>query len=405
MSDKPPPPPLSLVSNFVASEYIYAFTQNLNDPYDHTERADTLASMRRAATQARLPDYKLLEETMGISIYMRTGHDVLRFNVATSPDEEVQGEFVQTDADMDFRKLKRARNKLQRITDKAGFGNDVFFGVDRRDKTIFYDITSKDVFFDFDDFVQSNKELFQPILRLQRQETNIAATDAQNAVAASITYDDEEQTPLPETDPKSMGVTIGGKAPDAERSNNRSHLSLVKSFEPMANGYEYKLTPKIIIDPERSQMDKLSTHVPDYPAFKKRTITEKTMMQIRRAMSTAEAEDYYLNDGPNGIDAWFKTPQDLAVAYAAISPSVPIQLDFMHCSRNASPMKMSKKAKALQRIFDAADKNIKVRFSVDKERHVIQADMDSTDDFIRVQGLSRRLERSNSQFRRLIELN
>ncbi len=128
------------------------------------------------------------------------------------------------------------------------------------------------------------------------------------------------------------------------------------------------------------------------------------MEQINSAMKNAEVDDYYLSNDPDGVQAWFKRPEDLAVGYAAISPNMGYQVDYLYCSPSASPMKMSKKIKKLKEIFAETGEKIKVSFVADKQRRVIQAITENTDDFIRVQGISRRLERTHHKFQQLVGL-
>ncbi len=204
------------------------------------------AHMRAAATAARLKDYKLLDEAEGHTIYFRNSVDAGRFNVAMKPDEDVMAEFVQTEQSYDVRKLKRHCNDLQKITDKEGFGNTILFELDRRERCIYFQTISKKAYFDFGDFVEENLEIFQPILKLQRKQPDIKFPTEEDAKHTEViyVYEDEEEEALPETNPKSMGITIGGKT-EGEKSKDRSHLSLAKSFEPLANGYQWKLTPTV----------------------------------------------------------------------------------------------------------------------------------------------------------------
>lgn len=410
MSDKPVPPYLSVASEYSAADYPYSFTDRLANVKDHIARAHSLTAMRGAANMAGITDYKLFEEYDGNAIYLRDFRDVRRYKIATQPGDGVMGEFFTAEHTCDVRKLKRICNTLQKMTDKAGFGDAILFELDRRARCIYYQAESKRAYFAFDDFVEQNRAILQPFLNLQRKEPEIPFPTEDEATPVTINYvedlDDDINFIRQETeaDPKSMGITPGGKAEGEEKSKDRSHLSLVKSFEPRMHGYNFKLTPKIVYDPEKSKTDALFRHLPDYPEFKIATKTKWVMEQIRLAMQQAEVGDYYLNDGPQGIEAWFKTPEDLAVAYASIMPDSVYQVDFLHCSPHTSPMKICKKAKRIQKIFAATGENVNVKFVADKERCVIQAVMQSSSDFIRVQGLSRRLERTNQKFQSLIGL-
>ncbi|PZO87598.1 MAG: hypothetical protein DI626_03630 [Micavibrio aeruginosavorus] len=361
--------------------------------------------MRAAATAARLKDYKLFEEAEGNTIYFRHSVDAGRFHVAMKPNENITAKFVQTEKNYDIGKLKRHLADLQKITDMEGFGNSILFELDRRDRCIYFEAATKKAYFDFSDFVEENLEIFQPILSLQRQKQVINAPDENDAQETKVIYvnEDDESNALPHTNPKSMGITVGGKT-EGEKSKDRSHLALVKSFEPMANGYIFKLTPNVVFDPTRSQADNLYKAQPDYPEFKLRTKTRWIADQINSAMKRAEVDDYYIDKNNDQIQAWFKNPEDLAVAYASIMPNTAYQVDYLHCSPSASPMKMSKKIKKLKEIFAETGEKIKVRFIADKERRVIQAVTENTDDFIRVQGISRRLEKTDDRFQKLIGL-
>ncbi len=406
----PPTGKLALVSDFAPSSYIYSFTQAFNDPLDGFERHNKVKSFQTAAFRAHLKDYKIFDTHAGVEIYMKTPEDIQRFKIATSPGSEVQHEVVQFEKDYDYRKIKRICAHLNKLAVKNGF-DDIVFGEIRSEKAIMLFAEDKNRYFDFIDFFETT-DILEKLKTLQRKEPefDIPMPTEEEATATPVTYvnedeyDDQDAEVQQETNPKSMGITIGGKAQDTERSTDRSHLSLAKSFEPNANGYIFKLTPKIMIDPSRSQMDKLCMYDPGYPDFKFKSKTETLMNQIRAAILNAEVDDYHLSD-ENGVQAWFKRPEDLAVAYAAISPDMGYQVDFLSFSQNASPMKMNKKAKQLQRIFAEANPKVDVRFVVDKDRHVIQAVTPNTDDFIKVQGISRRLERSHDKFQRIVGLD
>jgi hypothetical protein len=410
MSDKPSPHHLSVASSFTAADYPHLFTDKLISPGDHFESLKSLAEMRQAAHIARIADYKLFERHDGNTIHFRTAIDLAKFKVATDPGDKVKEWFFSTELNYDVRKLKRIRNELQEMAGNAGFGGTLRFKLDRKTRTIYYEATSKNIYFAFEDFVEANRCDFQPYLNLQRKEPefDIPFPSAEEAAQPQISYDDDDEADMyadTESSPKSMGITLGGKAEGAAKSKDRSHLSLVKSFEPRQNGYIYKLTPKVVFDPERSQADFMYRENADYPPFKIRTKSEWVLTQIRHAMEQTGVPDYHLSAGPDGIHAWFKTRQDRVAACISLAPDMAYRVDFLQCDSSTSPMKIGKKVKRLQEIFSQTGENVNVKFIANKERHVIQVATQSGNDYIRLQAISRRLEKTNGKFRKLIGLD
>ncbi|HEU4838282.1 MAG TPA: hypothetical protein VFS88_02605 [Micavibrio sp.] len=410
MSDKPSPQHLSVVSSFTAADYPYFFTDKLISPGDHIESLKSLAEMRNAAHIARIADYKLFERHDGNTIHFRTAQDLAKFKVATEPGDKVKEWFFSTELNYDVRKLKRIRSELQDMTDKVGFGDTLRFKLDRKTRTIYYEASSKNIYFAFADFAEANHAILQPFLSLQRKEPefDIPFPSEEEAVQAKISYDDDDEADIyaeTEPSPQSMGITLGGKTEGAEKSKDRSHLSLVKDFEPRQNGYIYKLTPKVVFDPERSQADFMYRENTDYPSFKIRTKTEWVLTQIRHAMEHTGVPDYHLSAGPDGIQAWFKTLQDRVAACISLAPDMAYRVDFLQCDSSTSPMKISKKVKKLQEIFSQTGENVNFKFIADKERHVIQVATQSGNDYIRLQAISRRLEKTNGKFQKLIGLD
>ena len=407
MSEKPSPPHLSVASSFTAADYPYSFPNKLNCADNQFEDLKSLAEMRKAAHIARIADYKLFEKHDGNIIYFRTIQDLAKFKIAIKPGNDTTAEFVSAEPDYDVQELKRIRNELQNKTDKAGFADMLHFKLDQETRTIYYRASSMNMFFAFADFVEANWDAFQPYLSLQRKEPefDIPFPSKEEAVQPKISYGDDDETDIckeTEPSPKSMGITLGGKAEGAEKSKDRSHLSLVKSFEPGMHGYDFQLTPSIIYDPKRSKGDALFQNHPDYPAFKQAIKTTWVMERIRFAMEQAEVEDYYLTNGRNGLEAWFKTDKDWEVSHASFMPDTGYNVDYLHCSPYSSPMKIRKKAKRMQEIFAEIGVNVNVKFVADEERRVIQAVMPSFNDFMQVHGIFRKLQKTHKKFQALI---
>ena len=392
---------LSLVSNFRASDYIYSFTNDIDDPLDGNERATVLNGFRVAAAIAGLKDYKLFESRNEVTIYLRSPLDVHRFKIATLTTDQVEQEFVQAEPDYDFRKLKRAGVQLQRLTDQAGFGNTLLFGVVRGNRSIMVLASSKQAYLAFDDYVAQNKEKFQKFFDLQREEPefDLPEPTEDEAVQPNIIVYDEN--PIPER--PASDLFIRGGATDETATAPTGQIAMAKSFNDQ--NYPWSLKPTIKIDPDRNGMDRLCQHDPSYPSFKLETKPPQLMTKIRAAMEGAAVDDYCLYNNDGKVEAHFKHPRDLAIAYASLYPSMEHQVDFVECSQNASPMKMHKKAKKLQAIFTEVGAGVDVKFVCDMDRKVIRAYVPTTDDLIRVQRISRTLERSDAQFQRIVGLN
>lgn len=400
MSDTPEKPShLRLVSNFVAADYIYAFTNNLDHPGNHEERRDALDGLRRAATLARIPDYKLLDEPQGPTIYLRTPNDVLRFKAATSPGDSVQEEFVQAEPDFDVRKLKRIGNKLQDMADRAGFRDTILFGLVRAERLIVLEASSKRAYFAFDDFLKANRDQFAAIYALQRKEPEMDIPFPTPDTAVQKPTIIREDT-APASVEQESDRFIKGSAELETRTPPAGDLTLTKSFTEQ--NYPFALRPIVTIDPNVSTMDRLCSELPDYAQWKLETKNAEMTRRIRGAMEKAYVDDYCLYEDDMRVHAHFKDPKDLAVAYASIMPDMQYHVDYLHCSENASPLKMSRKVKRLRELFAQTGEDVHVRFVADKQRHVIQAITDTAEDFARVQGISRQLERTNPAFRFLV---
>lgn len=236
MSDKPSPRHLSIVSSFSAADYPHVYPDEQDDGTDGIGYPYSLAEIRKIANIARIADYKLFEHHNGPVIRFRTDRDLLKFRIAIKPCDDIIAEFVSAEPDYHMRKLKHARNRLQSKADKAGFVGKLKFKLNSKTRTIYYRASSRNMYFAFADFVETNWDAFQPYLSLQRKEPefDIPVPSKEEAVQPKIFYDDDEAAAAAETEPslKSMGITLGGKAEGAEKSKDRSHLSLVKPPEP-----------------------------------------------------------------------------------------------------------------------------------------------------------------------------
>lgn len=394
---------LSLVSSFDISNYIYSFANALDDPQDGAERDLVMRKFRGTVEIAGIKDFKLIEGRNQIELYLRTPEDVNRFNVVRNSGDRIEEEFVQFEDGFDFRKIKRLTRHLQSLSDAAGFGDTILFGAARNLGGIVIMGSPKKAYFEFADYVQANQDKFLRFFALQRKEPElqIAEPTRQNYAEPRIMVESDDKL---ETNPREASERfIRGGATDETVTAPTGKASIAAAYDE--NIYKFKLNMSLGYNPEMNSADRLFQHDPDYPAFKIEHGIPKRVQQIHTAMQSAGVEDYFVYSKGNEIHGRFLKPQDLAVAVAAISPDASYMADFVQCSQNASPMKMNKKAKKLQAIFAECAPDLHVQFVCDKTRNVICVKTGNSDDFIRTQGVARKLETSSPLFQRIVGLN